>query len=62
MELKPPKRSLHLIRANATKNKLGCIKAPLFDMVSHVVADELHLLLRITDVLIQALLRHCSGS
>ena len=25
-------------------------------MVSHVVADELHLLLRITDVLIQALL------
>ena len=45
------------IKANATKNKLGCIKAPLFDVeLSHVVADELHLLLRITDVLIQALL------
>ena len=45
------------IKANATKNKLGCIKAPLFDVkLSHLVADELHLLLGITDVLIQALL------
>ena len=57
MELKPPKRSLRSIRANSIKDKLGCIKEPLFDMeLAYVVANELHLLLRIMDVVIQALL------
>ena len=36
---------------------MGCIKAPLFNIeLCDVIADELHLLLRVMDVLIQALL------
>ena len=53
MELKSNKRNLQSIRANATKGKYGCNKAPLFDIgPKEIIADELHLLLRIMDVLI----------
>ena len=57
MELKSNKRNLDSIRANATKGKYGCDKPPLFNMETYqIIADELHLLLRIMDVLIQALI------
>ena len=57
MELKSNKRTLELIRPNATKGKYGCNKAPLFDIgPNEIIANELHLLLRIMDVLIQSLI------
>ena len=57
MELKSNKRTLESIRANATKGKYGCNKAPLFDIgPNEIIADKLHLLLRIMDVLIQGLI------
>ena len=57
MELTSQKRTLSSIKRNSEKGKLGCINAPLFDIeLSNVIADELHLLLRIMDVLIQALI------
>ena len=60
MEIKSNKRTLESIRANATGKKCGCEKAPLFDIVTdQIIADKLHLLLRIMDVLIQALIDTC---
>lgn len=57
MDLSSNKRTLSSIRTNATKGKYGCIKAPLFDIeLEYIVPDELHLFLRIMDVLIQALI------
>ena len=57
MELKSNKRTLQSIRANATKGKFGCNKGPLFDIgPDEIIADELHFLLRIMDVLIQGLI------
>ena len=56
MELKPKTRILASIKSNSTKAELGCTNAPLFDIhLDNVIVDELHLLLRIMDVLIQAL-------
>lgn len=45
-------------RAQLTGNgKFGSINAPLLDLeLDHVIPDELHLMLRVTDVLIQGLI------
>ena len=57
MEKESNYRTLESIRSNASDLEYGCEKAPLFDLPTHqIIADELHLLLRIMDVLIQALL------
>ena len=41
---------------SADKNNYGCIRPPLLNVqVDHIVADELHLLLRISDRLIDNL-------
>ena len=44
-------------RADLTANgKLGCINIPLLDLeLEHIIPDELHLMLRVIDVLIQGL-------
>lgn len=45
----------HIVSSNATPN-YGCIKMPLLELdLDHVIPDELHMLLRVTDVLIQNL-------
>ena len=53
--------------ASKRDDRLGCINPPLLEVeLDHVIVDELHLLLRITDRLISALvmrmaqLDHCS--
>ena len=57
MDKKSSYRTLESVRSNASTLKYGCEKAPLFTLPTHqIVADELHLLLRIMYVLIQALL------
>ena len=53
-------RSLESIKKCCTNstvdNRLGCIDLPLLEIeLDHVVVDELHILLRITDKLISAL-------
>ena len=41
----------------ATDKRLGSIESPLLDIeIDHVVPDELHLLLRVTDILIRNLI------
>ena len=55
------KRTLSSLKDRCTKSdvhqRLGCIHEPLFDIeLDHVIVDELHLLLRITDRLISALI------
>ena len=43
-------------KKKAPEESLGCIQQPLFEIeLDHIVADELHLLLRITDRLVDAL-------
>ena len=59
-QCKEKKRTLSSIRTCCTmstvQQRLGCIHQPLFDIeLDLVVVDELHLLLRITDRLISAL-------
>ena len=52
----PLKRTLDEIKklCNSKDNNYGCIKEPLLNIsLSNVIADELHLLLRITDKLLQ---------
>ena len=57
MKLSSRKRTLLSIKRSSEKKTLGCINSPLFDIeICNVIADELHLLLRIMDVLIQALI------
>lgn len=46
----------HVI-SSGIKPNYGCINMPLIDIeLDHVIPDELHMLLRITDVLIQNLI------
>jgi len=48
---------LKSIKQNAAKQALGCKNAPLLELeLDHIVPDELHLLLRVMDMLIQALI------
>ena len=55
-ECKADSRSLSEIKDCANDKSLGCDNQPLFDIeLDHVVVDELHLLLRISDRLIDAL-------
>ena len=59
-ECKKNKRTLDSIRTCSTKStlheRLGCVNQPLLDIeLDKVVVDELHLLLRISDKLISAL-------
>ena len=52
----PKKRTLASIKRNARTQSLGCKNAPLLELeLDHIVPDELHLLLRVMDMLIQAL-------
>ena len=42
---------------SGTKLNYGCIKMPLISLeLDHIIPDELHMLLRVTDVLIQNLI------
>ena len=54
------KRTINEIKdmvTSGTKPNYGCIKMPLTTLdLDHVIPDELHMLLRITDVLIQNLI------
>ena len=43
--------------SSSIKPNYGCIRAPLIDLpLDHVIPDELHMMLRITDILIQNLI------
>ena len=45
----------HIVSSNAKPN-YGCIRMPLLEIdLDHIIPDELHMLLRVTDVLIQNL-------
>lgn len=60
-ECEKDQRTLADIKKKCTKStvdaRLGCIHPPLFEIeLDHVVIDELHLLLRVTDKLISALI------
>lgn len=55
----PLARSLHELR-NPPKMNYCAVNKPLFDIpLTHIVVDELHLLLRITDVLTRNLVEEC---
>ncbi|KAK3082818.1 hypothetical protein FSP39_006271 [Pinctada imbricata] len=44
-------------RMSQSKSKFGCVRPPLLDIdLDHVVIDELHLMMRITDVLLRNLI------
>ena len=48
---------------SGTKLNYGCIKMPLISLeLDHVIPDELHMLLRITDVLIQNLINAATSN
>ncbi|CAH3031565.1 unnamed protein product [Pocillopora meandrina] len=48
----PLSRSLQEIKETSKKSKDGCCKEPLLDIkLDHIIVDELHLLLRIVDLL-----------
>ena len=50
------------IVSSSKKPNYGCVNAPLIDIpLGHVIPDELHLLLRITDILIQNLILAASS-
>ena len=43
--------------SSSTTPNYGCIRTPLIDIpLDHVIPDELHLMLRVTDILIQNLI------
>ena len=49
-------------RSDSCHVHLGCIRRPLFDIqLENIVLDELHLLLRIGDVLIRNLILHADS-
>ena len=52
-------RSIDLINQHAKNKKYNCMRAPLFDFIplDHVIIDTLHLFLRISDILIELLVR-----
>lgn len=57
MSKKGQKRTLQSIKVNAQTEKLGCKYAPLLNLEpDDIICDELHLLLRVMDILIQALI------
>ncbi len=46
-----------LKQSEASKKRFGCQNTPLFNIaISNVVIDELHLMLRVTDILIRNLI------
>ena len=51
------KRTLETIKSSAAKQELGCKDQPLLNLEpENIICDELHLLLRVMDILIQALI------
>ena len=51
------------IVSSKTKPNYGCIKMPLLELdLEHVIPDELHMLLRVTDVLIQNLINAATSN
>ena len=52
-------KSTDLIKQHTKNKKYNCMRAPLFDFIplDHVIIDTLHLFLRISDVLIELLVR-----
>ena len=51
------KRTLQSIKTSATNGELGCKNASLLNLEpDDIICDELHLLLRVMDILIQALI------
>lgn len=55
---KPPMHlTLEDVKTYATTNEFCCVEPPLLNVpLDHIVLDELHLLLRFTDVLLSNLL------
>ena len=52
-----PERSLESLKKNCKRNEFGVAHEPLLEIdLSNVIIDELHLMLRVTDILIRNLM------
>ncbi len=57
----PQKRTVEELTSTYTKNEYNAVRKPLLKIpLDHVVIDELHLLLRVTDVLLRNIVDECT--